>query len=67
MPKNIRIKSEIEQIKQTKKTCCFLKPCSMTKTFWAPIANIKLNPVKKPNKANSINYIFEFFELTLNL
>ena len=33
IPKNIRIKSDIEQIKQTKNTCCFFKPCSMTKIF----------------------------------
>ena len=54
IPKNIKINSDIEQIKQTRKICCFFRPCSITKTFWAPIANIRLNPVKKPNKANSI-------------
>ncbi len=33
IPKKIKIKSEIEQTKQTKKTCCFFKPCSITKIF----------------------------------
>ena len=33
MPENIKIKSENEQIKQTKKTYCFLSPCSITKIF----------------------------------
>ena len=47
--KNIRIKSDIEQIKQTKNTYCFFKPCSITKIFCAPIAKIKLKPVKKPS------------------
>ena len=43
-----------EQIKQTKKTCCFFKPCSITKIFCAPIAKIKLSPVKNPNIRYSI-------------
>ena len=47
-------KSEIEQIKQTKKTCCFFNPCSITKIFCAPIAKIKLSPVKNPNIRYSI-------------
>ena len=33
MPKNIKNRSEQEQIKQTKKTYCFLSPCSITKMF----------------------------------
>ena len=45
--------SDKEQIRQIKKICCFFKPCSMTKIFCAPIARIKLNPVKKPNNKNS--------------
>ena len=49
IPKKIKIKSDIEQIKQTKKMYCFFKPCSITKIFWAPIANIKLIPVTKPS------------------
>ena len=55
MPENIKIRSEQEQIKQTKKTYCFLSPCSITKIFWAPIAKIRLNPVKKPK---TIKFIF---------
>ena len=57
MPENIKIKSEQEQIKQTKKTYCFLSPCSITKMFWAPIAKIKLRPVKKPNTRYSIKLL----------
>ena len=49
MPKNINKKSEIEQIEQTRKINSFFKPCSITKMFCAPIAKIKLNPVKKPS------------------
>ena len=52
MPKNINIKSDIEQIKQTKNTYCFFKPCSITNIFCAPNAKIKLNPVKKPKIKN---------------
>ena len=54
IPKNIKIKSDTEQTIQTKKTCCFFKPCSITKIFCAPIANIKLSPVKNPKIRNSI-------------
>ena len=54
IPENIKIRSEQEQIKQTKKTYCFLSPCSITKIFWAPIAKIKLSPVIKPNTRYSI-------------
>ena len=53
MPTNIRKKSEIEQIRQTINVNCFFKPCSITNIFWAPIANIKLRLVKKPNNKNS--------------
>ena len=49
IPRKINIKSDIEQIKQTKKTYCFFKPCSITNIFWAPIAKIRLKPVMKPN------------------
>jgi hypothetical protein len=42
------MKSDIEQIRQTKKIYCFFKPCSITNIFCAPIARIKLKPVKKP-------------------
>ena len=58
IPKKINIKSDIEQIKQTKKIYCFLRPCSITNIFWAPIAKIKLNPVKKPSKTKLISCIF---------
>ena len=54
IPINIKIKSDKEQIKQTKNTYCFLRPCSITNIFCAPIANMRLNPVKKPNIKNSI-------------
>ena len=33
IPRKINNKSDIEQIKQTKKTYCFLRPCSITKIF----------------------------------
>ena len=56
IPKKINIKSETEQIKQTRNTCCFFKPCSITKMFWGPIAKIKLRPVKKPNSTYSIDF-----------
>ena len=49
IPKKINIRSEIEQIRHTKNTYCFFKPCSITNIFCAPIAKIKLSPVKKPN------------------
>jgi len=49
IPKKISKKSDIEQIKQTRKVNSFFKPCSITKIFWAPIARIKLIPVIKPN------------------
>ena len=49
MPKNINIKSDIEQIMQTRNIYCFFKPCSITKIFCAPIAKIRLILVKKPN------------------
>ena len=51
-----KIKSDIEQIIQTRKTCCFFNPCSITKIFCAPIAKIRLKPVKKPNNRYSINF-----------
>ena len=54
MPRNINNKSDREQMIQTKNTYCFFRPCSITKMFWAPTAKIKLKPVKKPNKRNSI-------------
>ena len=54
IPKKINNKSDNEHIKQTKNTCCFFSPCSITKIFWAPIAQIKLIPVKKPNTRYSI-------------
>ena len=54
MPKNIKIKSDIEQTKQTRKICCFFKPCSITKIFCAPMANIKLRLVKNPINRYSI-------------
>ena len=55
IPKKINIKSDIEQIKQTRNIYCFFNPCSITKIFCAPIAKIKLRPVKKPNNKYSIN------------
>ena len=54
MPKKISNKSETEQIMQTRKTNCFLSPCSITKIFCAPIAKIKLKPVKNPKIKYSI-------------
>ena len=48
IPKKISIKSDKEQIKQTINTCFFLRPCSITNIFCAPIARIKLRPVRKP-------------------
>ena len=54
LPKNINIKSDTEQTKQTRKICCFFKPCSITKIFCAPIAKIRLSPVKNPKIRNSI-------------
>ena len=53
-PAKINIKSETEHIKQTKNICCFFNPCSITKIFCAPIAKIRLKPVKKPNNRYSI-------------
>ena len=50
----IKIKSDIEHTMLTKKTCCFLSPCSITNKFCGPIARIKLPPVKKPKKMFSI-------------
>ena len=50
----VPIKSDIEQTKQIKKICCFFKPCSITKIFCAPIAKIKLSPVKNPKIRYSI-------------
>ena len=57
IPKKINIRSDKEHIKQTINTCCFFKPCSITKIFWAPIAKIKLIPVKKPNTRYSIKVL----------
>ena len=48
IPKKISIKSDNEQIKQTINTYFFLRPCSITNIFCAPIARIKLRPVRKP-------------------
>ena len=59
--KKIKIKSDIEQTKQTKKTCCFFKPCSITNTFWAPRARIRLKPVKNPKNKNSIYFLYSFY------
>ena len=56
IPRKINIKSDVEQIKQTKKTYCFFKPCSITNMFCAPIARIRLKPVKKPNNKYSISF-----------
>ncbi len=36
-------------MKQTKNIYCFLRPCSITNIFCAPIAKIKLIPVTKPS------------------
>ena len=54
IPKKISKKSEIAQIKHTIKTNCFFKPCSITNMFCAPIANIKLKPVKNPSNRKLI-------------
>ena len=56
IPKKINIKSDIEQMRQTNRIYCFFKPCSITKIFCAPIAKIKLRPVKKPNNKYSIKF-----------
>ena len=58
IPKKINNRSDIEQIKQTKITYCFLRPCSITNIFCAPMAKIKLNPVKNPSKTKLISCIF---------
>ena len=58
MPKKIKIKSDKEQIKQTINTYFFLSPCSITNIFCAPMAKIKLNPVKNPSKTKLISCIF---------
>ena len=60
------IKSDIEQTKQTKKMYCFFKPCSITKIFCAPIAKIKLSPVKNPKIRNSIK-ILVYSALAVNV
>ena len=57
MPKNINIKSDIEQIRQTRNIYCFFNPCSITKIFCAPIARIKLSPVKNPSIKKLICYL----------
>ena len=49
--------SDKEHSKHTVKTKFFFNPCSITKIFCAPIARIKLNPVKKPNIKKFINNI----------
>ena len=49
MPKKINKKSDKAQIEQTIKINSFLRPCSITNIYWAPIAKIKLSPVIKPN------------------
>ena len=54
MPKKIKKKSETEQTIQTKNINCFFNPCSITNMFCAPIANIRLRPVKNPNTRYSI-------------
>ena len=59
MPKKIKIKSDNEQIKQTINTYFFLSPCSITNTFCAPMAKIKLIPVKNPSNKNSWIYLFK--------
>ena len=56
MPRKINNKSDKEQIRQTRNTYCFFNPCSITKTFCAPIAKIKLSPEKKPSVKKLINY-----------
>ena len=60
IPKKIKSKSEIEQIRQTINTYCFFNPCSITNIFCAPIARIKLSPVIKPSIKKSI---INFFDL----
>ena len=57
IPKKINIKSDIEQIRQTKNIYCLFNPCSITKIFCAPIARIKLSPVKKPSIKKLISYL----------
>ena len=49
IPKKIKIKSDKEQIKQTINIYFFLSPCSITNMFCAPMAKIKLIPVKNPS------------------
>ena len=41
-------------MKQTKNICCFFRPCSITKMFCAPMAKIKLSPVKNPKIAVAV-------------
>ena len=54
IPKKIKIKSDKEQIKQTINTYFFLSPCSITNIFCAPMAKIKLMPVKNPSNKKLI-------------
>ena len=49
-PMQIKKASESEQNRATLKTCLPSIPCLKTKAFWAPIANIKEIPRKKPVK-----------------
>ena len=57
MPKKIKIKSDKEQIKQTINTYFFLSPCSITNIFCAPMAKIKLIPVKNPSNKKLIFWL----------
>ena len=59
MPKKIKIKSDKEQIKQTINTYFFLSPCSITNIFCAPMAKIKLIPVKNPSNKKLIFWLID--------
>ena len=54
MPRKISNISEAAQIVVMVNTKFLFNPCSITKRFWGPIANIRLPPVKKPSIKFSI-------------
>ena len=54
-PNAIKKASNSEHSKQIINILFFIKPCSITKIFWAPIAKIKLSPVIKPKINISID------------
>src|ERR1700730_12471321 len=47
-PRAIRAASDRLQARLTAKTCAPMRPWRRTKAFWAPIATIRLRPVRRP-------------------